>query len=377
VRLCFLSDARAEHTRRWTRFFALRGHSTHLITWNSTHLDGYSPVQLHVLEKPLKGAWGGARILNLVSLYRSARALIQNIQPDVVHAHSMGSYSWLAWAMAHHPYVVSPWGTDILVDAVRSRGNRWLTRLSAQGSDLILCDGRHIKDRLVEMGIPCEKIELVPFGTDVNVFSPAPADDPTVPLVPSWGDSPIVVSTRTLTPIHDVKTFVQSIPYVLKRFPEARFAIVGGGDERPALEKMAKALGVIKLVHFVGHVGEEDLRRWLRGASVYVSSSLMDAGLAGSTAEAMACGLPVVTTDNADNALWVKEGEGGYLVPNGDPVRMAERVECLLRDSDLRSRFGQFNRQVIVEKNNTSREMSRVESLYELLFRRKQQGAVR
>lgn len=370
MKLCFLSDARAEHTRRWARFFALRGHSTHLITWNTVHLDGYDPVKLHVIEKPFMSASIGARVMNLVSLYHSARGLIREIQPDVVHAHSMGSYSWLAWAMGRHPYVVSPWGTDILVDAVRSRGNRWLTRLSAKNADLILCDGRHILDRLVEMGIASEKIELVPFGTDVNAFSPATESDRLAPLVPSWGEAPIVVSTRTLTPVHDVATFVQSIPLVLKRCPEARFAIVGGGDERPVLEKMAKDLGVREVVHFVGHVQEEELGRWLRGSLVYVSSSLMDAGLAGSTAEAMACGLPVVTTDNADNAEWVKEGIGGYLVPNGDAGRMADRVEHLLRNKDLRARFGQFNRQLIVEKNNTSKEMSRVEALYEALSRR-------
>lgn len=370
MKLCFFSDARAEHTRRWTRYFALRGHSTHLITWNAVHLEGYAPVTLHVLAKPFRGALCGARLLNLISLYRSARALIQEIQPDVIHAHSMGSYSWLAWAIGHHPYVVSPWGTDILVDAVRSPGNGWLTRRCGRSADLILCDGRHIQDRLVQMGISPEKIELVPFGTDVNVFSPAIEGQRFASLVPSWGQAPIVVSTRTLTPVHDVATFVQSIPLVLERCPEARFAIVGGGDERPVLEKMAMSLGVGEVVHFVGHVKEEELSRWLRGSAVYVSSSLMDAGLAGSTAEAMACGLPVVTTDNADNGEWVREGEGGYLVPNGDAVRMAERVEQLLKSKNLRAGFGQYNRRVIVEKNNTSKEMARVESLYETLARR-------
>lgn len=367
MKLCFFSDARAEHTRRWTRYFALRGHSTHLITWNTTHLEGYSPVELHVLGKPFKGASIIPRLLNLVSLYHSAQRLIQHIQPDVIHAHSMGSYSWLAWALGRHPYVVSPWGTDILVDAVRSRANRGLTSLAARGADLILCDGRHIQDHLIEMRIAGDKIKIVPFGTDVTVFSPSPPSDRPFPLLPEWGRAPIVLSTRTLTPVHDVATFVRSIPLVLKQCPEARFAMVGGGAERTVLEKMVIDLRVSGAVFFVGHVKEEELSRWLKGAAVYVSSSLMDAGLAGSTAEAMACGLPVVTTDNADNADWVKEGQGGYLVPNGDAVQMADRVVALLRNKELRERFGHFNRRIIVEKNNASKEMARVEAFYESL----------
>ena len=369
MNLCFFSDARAEHTRRWTRYFALRGHSTHLITWNTTHLEGYDPVHLHVLKKPFESSWAGARLMNLVSIFRSARSLVNTIQPDLIHAHSMGSYSWLVWALRRHPYVASPWGTDILVDVVRSRINRELTLCAARGADLIHCDARHIQDRLVEMGISSEKIVIVPFGTDVNVFSPPSEGDRSAPLVPAWGNSPIVLSTRTLTPVHDVATFVQSIPLVLKRCPETRFVIVGGGGERTALEKMAMELGVSGVVHFVGHVTEDQLSRCLKAATVYVSSSLMDAGLAGSTSEAMACGLPVVTTDNGENGQWVREGEGGFLVPNGGVDRMADCVEQLLRNKDLRTRFGQYNRRVIVEKNNTSKEMARVEAIYGGLIR--------
>jgi glycosyltransferase involved in cell wall biosynthesis len=368
MKLCFFSDARAEHTRRWTRYFALRGHSTHLITWNTTHLEGYDPVHLHVLKKPFESSWAGARLMNLVSIFRSARSLVNTIEPDVIHAHSMGSYSWLVWALRRHPYVASPWGTDILVDVVRSRINRELTLCAARGADLIHCDARHIQDRLVEMGISAEKIVIVPFGTDVNVFSPpSEGGGRPVPPIPAWENAPIVLSTRTLTPVHDVATFVRSIPLVLKQCPNARFAMVGGGGERPALEKMVVELGLSGVVHFVGHVTEEQLSQWLKAATVYVSSSLMDAGLAGSTSEAMACGLPVVTTDNGENGQWVKEGQGGYLVPNGDAVQMADRVVDLLKNKDLRSRFGIFNRRYIVDNNNTSIEMARVESLYERL----------
>jgi glycosyltransferase involved in cell wall biosynthesis len=369
VKLCFLSDARAEHTRRWTRFFALRGHETHLITWNTTHLDGYAPVILHVLKKPFASASLVPRIANLISLYRSARKIILNMRPDVIHAHSMGSYSWLAWAIGYRPYVLSPWGTDVLVDAVRSRANRWLTLRAARGSHRIVCDGRHIEERLAEWSISPKKIDCIPFGTDVDVFAPLPQGEIPPPVVPSWGQAPIVLSTRTLTPVHDVATFVRMIPLVRCLCPEARFVMVGGGGEQRTLEALVDQLGVREVVHFAGHLVEEEMVRYLRGSAVYVSSSLMDAGLAGSTAEAMACGLPVVTTDNADNALWVQEGEGGYLVPNGNSAHMAEKVVLLLHNSRLRYKMGQFNRRVIVEKNNTVVEMAKVESIYEGLIR--------
>jgi glycosyltransferase involved in cell wall biosynthesis len=106
------------------------------------------------------------------------------------------------------------------------------------------------------------------------------------------------------------------------------------------------------------------MRRLLRASDVYVSTSKMDAGLATSTAEAMAIGLSVAQTDNSDNAYWTPNGEGGLLVPNGDPVALADAVICLLGDVALSRGMGERNRQMVIKEYNIDTEMSRIESQY-------------
>ncbi len=97
---------------------------------------------------------------------------------------------------------------------------------------------------------------------------------------------------------------------------------------------------------------------------VYVSTSLSDAGLAASTAEAMACGLPVVITDFGDNRKWIEDGESGFIVPLKDPKALAEKIIYLLKNKDIRREFGMRNRKIIEEKNNYYREMEKMENSY-------------
>ena len=128
-------------------------------------------------------------------------------------------------------------------------------------------------------------------------------------------------------------------------------------------------LELAETVRFPGYLEEDEMVRWLCLADVYVSTSLTDAGLSASTAEAMACGLPVVITDNGENSDWVTDGKGGYLVPNNASDILAERVIRLLKDKNMRLKFGRVNRQTIEKRNNYVTEMDRMEVMYEELAR--------
>ena len=98
---------------------------------------------------------------------------------------------------------------------------------------------------------------------------------------------------------------------------------------------------------------------------VYVSTSLSDAGLAASTAEAMACELPVIVTDSGENNLWINDGKNGFLVPVKNPEAIARRLIDLLQNIDLRREFGSKGRDIICKKNDYCVEMKKVEFFYQ------------
>jgi L-malate glycosyltransferase len=264
-----------------------------------------------------------------------------------------------------HPCVVTAWGSEVLI-AAKSRMMKPLVKWVFRRSDLITCDAEHMRQAMIQLGIDREKIRIIYFGTDVEKFQPRPAREE---LRRELGasEAPVVISIRSLEPIYDVETLIQAIPSVLRAVPSAVFVIGGEGSEKEKLVRLAQELGIVAQVRFVGQLPNEQLPEYLNAANLYVSTSLSDAGLAASTAEAMACGLPVIVTDSAENKLWVREGEGGFVIPVQNPRILAEKMIALLQNPATQKQWGNFNRRVIQERNNYYLEMGKMEKLYESL----------
>ena len=125
--------------------------------------------------------------------------------------------------------------------------------------------------------------------------------------------------------------------------------IAGDGPERHRLVKQAKTLKVDKHVTFLGLVPNETIASLLASCDIAVMPSLIEApGLF--LLEAMAVAKPVVATSVGGVLEVVRNGENGLIVPPRDPEALAERVEMLLRDKDLRKKIGEKAR-ITIEKN--------------------------
>ena len=88
----------------------------------------------------------------------------------------------------------------------------------------------------------------------------------------------------------------------------------------------------------MGWIAHDELPKYLTSADIYVSTSLSD-GASVSLVEAMACGLPVVTTDAGDAGKWIEDGRNGFIVPTKSPELLAEKIAYLLENKDLREIF--------------------------------------
>jgi len=292
------------------------------------------------------------------------KRLVKNINPNIIHAHYITEIALLGAASGFHPFIVTPWGSDVLVAPKRSMMSRWIVKYVLKRADLITCDAEHIKEPLTKLGADPQKIKLIYFGTDTRKFNPEQRDER---LRKELGilDSPTIISLRRLEPICDVESLITAVPLVLKEVPRAKFLIVDKGSQEEGLKQLAKSLGVSGSVKFVGRIPEDELPRYIASADIHVSTSLSDAGLAASTAEAMACGLPVIVTDFGDNRKWVQDGVNGFIIPLRAPQALAAKIIHLLKDEETRKRFGSMNREIIIERNNWEKEMSKMGKLYE------------
>lgn len=360
MRICYLGGADSIHIKKWVSWFVNKGHDIHLITASPEKIEG---VKIYPIGSEKKGSW-----VDFFKKIRQTRRLVQEIKPDILHAHVAFGYGTFGAFANYHPFVLSPWGSDILVEPEKSKIVKFLVKTTLKKADLITCDGENTIEKMIELSADSKKIHRIYHGVDPEKFSPTRKDEKLKERL-GMNESPIVISTRNLNPIYDIGTLIKSAPMVLKKFPEAKFIIAGEvvhGEQvkKDYLKDIVRDLNLLDNVKFVGVIPHDKLPYYLTMSDVYVSTSLSDGGIALSTLEAMACEVAPVVTDVAKNRKWIKDGENGFIIPIKDSKTLAEKIIYLLEHADVKKKFGIESRKVIKEKQNYNKEMSKVEKLY-------------
>lgn len=392
MRICFLAGPRSLHTYKWVRFFAERGHEVHLIHDSTEVPYQFDKVALHYLKPP--ETIGGLNVLffALRVLYRAIALLgfktkrtvyvvfrdfvfgiqcflkVKQIKPAILHSHYVSHFGFWAALTQFRPHLVTAWGSDIVRDPKTSKWPNWKVRYTLKKADLITCDAEHMAEAMIHLGAERRKTKQIRFGVDVDLFSPDQhvKDYKKRYHIPSSFQT--VISTRHLKPSYDVESFVRAIPQVIQAIAKVKFMIINDGIQRNDLQSLADSLGIASHVIFAGRVLNHELPHYYLSSDVYVSTALSDGGISASTAEAMACGLPVIITDVVDNDRWIENGVNGYLVPAKNPSALADRIVYLLQqDESVRKTIGMNARKTIQERNDYHVEMSRMERMYHQL----------
>jgi glycosyltransferase involved in cell wall biosynthesis len=187
---------------------------------------------------------------------------------------------------------------------------------------------------LTRLGIPAASIQLVPVGVTV----PEPLPEAT------RADRPLVLCVNRLKRYKRVHLVIEALPRLIARVPAARLVVVGGGDQRPALERLARERGVADAVQFVGHVDEAEKWRWYRRAWVAVNPSAKE-GWGINVIEAATVGVPTIAANVPGLRDSIVDGHTGLLLADDTPERFAEALAALLEDGALRDRLGTAARQ--------------------------------
>ena len=168
----------------------------------------------------------------------------------------------------------------------------------------------------VKLGIAADKVTVIGNGVDLAKFAPVDKAEARRRLGIAE-DAKVVISVGNLIPTKGFHRIIPMLPSLRKRFPGLVFLIVGGGstsgDMRPQLEALAREHGLDDIVRFCGRQPHEELR-WFYGASDVLAQATEFEGWSNVFLEAMACGLPVVTTRVGGNPEVVADPAVGELV---------------------------------------------------------------
>jgi|Deesub1362B_J571_1020462.scaffolds.fasta_scaffold02302_2 glycosyltransferase involved in cell wall biosynthesis len=206
---------------------------------------------------------------------------------------------------------------------------KFLWRLLFSKADAITVPSENLIEIVRQIAnVPEKKIFIIPDPVIyASIFKKAKE-----PVKFNWfkpGEPPVILGVGRLTRQKDFETLIKAFALVRKELP-ARLVILGEGEDRPKLERLAKDLGVSEDVYMPGFV--DNPYKYMALASVFVLSSRWE-GLVHSLVEALALGVPAIATDCPHGPKEILlNGKAGILVPVGDAEAMANAIVELLRN---------------------------------------------
>ncbi len=251
---------------------------------------------------------------------------------------------WPVIATLHHPITI-----DRDLDLAHATSwwkrltlRRWYGFLEMQ-IEVARAIPRHItvsqssrRDIATQMGVPIDRLHVVPVGVDPDVFRPMPH----VRRVPGR----LMTTASADVPMKGLAPLLESLAKVRTEVPEAHLVVIGKPKSKSKIPSLIERLGLDDAVEFVSGVTTEWIVELYAEAELACVPSLYE-GFSLPAVEAMACGVPVVgTTAGAVPEVIGTDGETGLLVPPSDPDGLAVAILRALRDPELRSRIGAAGR---------------------------------
>jgi glycosyltransferase involved in cell wall biosynthesis len=151
-------------------------------------------------------------------------------------------------------------------------------------------------------------------------------------------DAPSILVARNLEPLYDNETALQAFAIVARSYPGARLVIAGSGPSRSGLEQLARDLGVAAAVTFTGRVDNAGMAQLYNDADLMLNPSKID-NMPNSLLEALASGVPVISTNVGGVPYMVEDGVTALLVPPRSPEAMAAAMLRLLAEPALAARL--------------------------------------
>ena len=339
------------------RGVARRGHAVTLAAPEESRIHreaagyGVQAVALPIGRKRPGGVW-------------ALRGLLARERFDVVNTHS-STDTWLAAlacrTLAGAPPLVRT--RHISAPLPANAATRWLY---TRATDRIVTTGEKLREQMLrETGIEPARVVSIATGIDLARFRPG---DRAAARARLGFDAqrPLVGIVATLRSWKGHRYLLQAVAAMQPR--DVGVVVVGDGPQRALLEALADELGLGPRADFVGN--QDDVVPYLQALDVFCLPSYANEGVPQALMQAMACGLPVVTTPVGSIEEIVADGDTGVLVPPEDAQRLRGAIERLLDDPRQRSVLGERAAAVAAERFGEDLMVDRMLAVFEAARRR-------
>lgn len=323
----------------------------------------------------------------VAALANRIEQVIAEWQPDVLHAHSPALNGLAALRAAKRTglpliYEIRAFWEDAAVGNGTGRAGSpryWLTRqlenhvIAGADAIAVICEG--LKSDLVQRGVAADKITISPNGVDFKLFGKPLAADETLRQQLKLGGKSVFGFIGSYYDYEGLDDLIAAMPLLLQKNPDVHLLLVGGGPMEEQLKQQVEDLGVAAAVTFVGRVAHDQVERYygLMDIMVYPRKSMRLTELVTplKPLEAMAQRRLVAASDVGGHKELIKDGITGTLFPAGDPEKIAEKLDKLLRNQVQWPQIIENAVKYVETDRNWSSNILRYAPVYQKLIARK------
>ena len=189
---------------------------------------------------------------------------------------------------------------------------------------------------LAKKSLPQQEFTVIENGVDTKQFFPDTSKRPADEFILTPGASRV-------TERKGLDYLIGAVALLVPKYPELRLKIMGDGNARPKLEALVKEKGLEEKVTFLGRIPREETAPYYQEASLFVMPSLNE-GMSNAMLEALASGLPIVSTPTGGAAELISEGKNGILIEEKSAESIAAAIEIFLKDKSLVAPYGTESR---------------------------------
>jgi len=325
---------------------------------NLAAYDQESGFQIHTVfvERPLRRhADVIPNVSRIITRYFENRPALS--RPDLIYAHWLWPAGAAALDLRHHfgcPVAAIARGSEMhLWQNVHPYCRSHVARVVRE-ADLVLANCERLRDEAHRIAPDVTKpIKVVYNGCDTTRFAPASNRSAVRASLGVLADTRLMLFCGSVIERKGIRNLVRAWNRHAADWPDWRLAVVGRLVEPALVRELAHA----QRVTIVGPVSHDRVTAWMQAADAYVQPSLYE-GLANATMEAMATGLPVITTDTGGQRELIDNLRNGLLVPVEDPRALYEAFGAIARDPERARQMGDRARETVIRRFSPAEQVA-------------------
>lgn len=283
---------------------------------------------------------------------RALARLLEELKPDVVQAHHPKAHAMgliAKFLAAHKPvFIFTRRVSHPIVKGFFAK-LKYTSRLI----DGCIAVADSVRAQLIAYGVRPEGVRTIYSGTDPERFFPRPPDEALLRELALPPGLPVVMLVGNFSEHKGQRVLLKAAAQLYSKGLDFALVFAGRGTDSAELRELYRSAGLPEgRGRFLGL--RDDVERLLSAAAVSVNAAVKGEALSGSVRESLAMGVPAVASDISGNSEIVKDGATGLLFPPGDHAALAARLETVLREPALRTKFSAGSVSLVREKFTTA-----------------------